>query len=58
MVLVDWHKHEQSIISIIEKMREKGKPKFSFHLVTLSSSIKKVALLSDRKSLSGFRDSY
>ena len=35
MVLVDWHKHEQSIISIIEKMREKGKPRFGFHLLTL-----------------------
>ena len=31
-------------------MREKGLPKFSFHLVTLEETLKEVALLSDKKA--------
>ena len=31
-------------------MREKGLPKFSFHLVTLEETFKEVALLSDKKA--------
>ena len=31
-------------------MREKGLPKFSFHFVTLEETLKKVALLSDKKA--------
>ena len=30
-------------------MKEKGQPKFSFHFVTLWETLKKVALLSDKK---------
>ena len=31
-------------------MREKGLPKFSFHLVTLEETLKEVALLRDKKA--------
>ena len=31
-------------------MREKGLPKFSFHLVTLEETLNEVALLSDKKA--------
>ena len=31
-------------------MREKGLPKFSFHLVTLEETFKEVALLSNKKA--------
>ena len=31
-------------------MREKGLPKFSFHLVTLEETLKEVALLSNKKA--------
>ena len=48
--VVEKYKHHQSIISINKKMREKGLPKFSFHLVTLEETFKEVALLSDKKA--------
>ena len=48
--VVEKYKHHQSIISINKKMREKGLPKFSFHLVTLEETLKEVALLSDKKA--------
>ena len=48
--IIEKYKHHQSIISINKKMREKGLPKFSFHLVTLDETFKEVALLSDKKA--------
>ena len=48
--IIEKHKHHQSIISINKKMREKGLPKFRFHLVTLEETFKEVALLSDKKA--------
>ena len=48
--ITEKYKHHQSIISINKKMREKGLPKFSFHLVTLEETFKEVALLSDKKA--------
>ena len=48
--IIEKYKHHQSIISINKKMREKGLPKFSFHLVTLEETLKEVALLSDKKA--------
>ena len=48
--VVERYQHHQSIISINQKMREKGLPKFSFHFVTLGETLKEVALLSDRKA--------
>ena len=50
LAVVEKYKHHQSIISINKKMREKGLPKFSFHLVTLEETFKEVALLSDKKA--------
>ena len=50
LAVVEEYKHQQSIISIIKKMREKGLPKFSFHFVTLEETLKEVALLSDKKA--------
>ena len=47
---VEKYKHHQSIISINKKMREKGLPKFSFHLVTLEETLYEVALPSDKKA--------
>ena len=38
------------IISINKNMREKGQPKFSFHLVALEETLKEVALLTDKKA--------
>ena len=55
LAVVEKYKHHQSIISINKKMREKGQPKFSFHFVALEETLKKVALLSDKKSFSSFR---
>ena len=49
--IIEKYKHHQSIISINKKMREKGLPKFSFHLVTLEETFREVALLSDKKLL-------
>ena len=48
--IIEKYKHHQIIISINKKMREKGLPKFSFHLVTLEQTFKEVALLSDKKA--------
>ena len=50
LAVVEKYKHHQSIISINEKMREKGQPKFSFYFVKLKEIIKKVVLLSDIKA--------
>ena len=50
LAVVEKYKHHQSIISINKKMREKGLPKFSFHLVTLEETLNEVALLSDKKA--------
>ena len=50
LAVVEKYKHHQFIISINEKMREKGQPKFSFYFVSLEETFKKVALLSDKKS--------
>ena len=50
MEIIEKYKHHQSIISINKKIREKGLPKFSFHLVTLEETFKEVALLSDKKA--------
>ena len=33
-----------------QKMREKDRPKFIFHFVTLEETLKEVALLSDKKA--------
>ena len=38
--IIEKYKHHQSIISINKKMREKGLPKFSFHLVSLEETFK------------------
>ena len=50
LAVVEKYKHHQSITSINKKMREKGLPKFSFHLVTLEETLKEVALLSNKKA--------
>ena len=49
LAVVEKYKHHQSIISI-NKIREKGQPKFSFHFATLEETLKEVALLSDRRA--------
>ena len=43
--IVEKYKHHQGITSINKKMREKGLPKFSSHLVTLEETLKEVTLL-------------
>ena len=48
--IIEKYKHHQGIISINKKIREKGLPKFSFHLATLKETFKEVALLSDEKA--------
>ena len=50
LAVVEKCKHHQSIISINKKLRQKGQPKFSFHFVTLEETLKKVALLCDKKA--------
>ena len=40
LAVVEKHKHHQSIISINEKMREKGQSKFRFHFVTLEETLR------------------
>ena len=48
--IVEKYKHNQSIISIIKKIREKGLPRFSFHLVTLEETLTGVALLRNKNA--------
>ena len=48
--VVGKNKHHQSIIFTNKKMREKGIPRFSFQFVTLEETLKKVALLRDKKA--------
>ena len=50
LAVVEKYKHHQSIISINKKMREKGRPKFSFHFVTLDEALKEIALLRNNKA--------
>ena len=50
LVAIEKYMHHQSIISILQKMKEKGQVKLSFQFATLIGTMRQIALLSTDKT--------